>query len=843
MLHLSRWKTVLIWLIVFVAALGAAPNLFTDVSLPGWMPHKRVALGLDLQGGSYIVLKAERSDIVRKRLENTVASVRGRLREAGIRYTGLAGNGQTIQVRITDPNQIDRAVSVLTPLTAAATGAPDPDVTLSKGNDGQLTLQITGKAIGRSLSAALTQSVDIVGRRAVEAGGIDPVIETRGPDRLSVQVPGLADPQRFKDLLSQDGRLSFHLIDSSMSPQDAMSSTVPARSRIVYSQDDPPDAYLVERTEVLSSADLSDFQVEPGNDEDSSILTFRFNPESARRFAELTQNNVGRSFALLLDDQVIAAPDIREPVTGNRGEIPLNYSQEETEDLAAILRSGALPVTLTIVEERTIDPGLGAGSILSGLVAGLVGAVFVIGLMVAFYGILGVIAGAALVVNIMMILAVLSLSGAPLTLPGVAGMVLTIGIAVDATVLIYERIREEVKGGTHLDQAIGVGYSRAFMTVVDANITTLIAAAILFYLGSDAIRGFAVTLAIGILTTTFTAFLFTRPLLVAWVRHRRLKHLPKSVHTDLFDGTNIRFMGIRRYSFTALAALSLFSMLAVTTIGMNLGIDFTGGSVIEVRSKQGPADLEDIRSRLSQLNIGDIQARRLRDAANAIIRIEAQGGGENAEQSAITLVRSELADQYDFRRVEVVGPAVSGELTKTATLGVLASLAAILVYIWFRFEWQFAVGAIIATLHDVILTLGSFVVTGIEFNLTSIAALLVIVGYSLNDTVVVYDRMRENLKHFRRMPLPILIDASINQTLSRTILTSATTLLALLALYLFGGEVIRSFALVMLFGVAVGTFSSIYIAAPVLILFRLRPKTFDENEDGTTDEKSGKATV
>ncbi|OWK24191.1 hypothetical protein AJ87_25155 [Rhizobium yanglingense] len=206
-------------------------------------------------------------------------------------------------------------------------------------------------------------------------------------------------------------------------------------------------------------------------------------------------------------------------------------------------------------------------------------------------------------------------------------------------------------------------------------------------------------------------------------------------------------------------------------------------------------------------------------------------------------MRSELADQYDFRRVEVVGPAVSGELTKTATLGVLASLAAILVYIWFRFEWQFAVGAIIATLHDVILTLGSFVVTGIEFNLTSIAALLVIVGYSLNDTVVVYDRMRENLKHFRRMPLPILIDASINQTLSRTILTSATTLLALLALYLFGGEVIRSFALVMLFGVAVGTFSSIYIAAPVLILFRLRPKTLDEKEDGATDEKSGKATV
>jgi len=275
---------------------------------------------------------------------------------------------------------------------------------------------------------------------------------------------------------------------------------------------------------------------------------------------------------------------------------------------------------------------------------------------------------------------------------------------------------------------------------------------------------------------------------------------------------------------------------------MHLGVDFTGGSLIEARSKDGAADAEDIRSRLSELNLGDVEVKRLRDPASAMIRLQSQGGGDNAEQSAISLVRSELQDEYDFRRLEVVGPAVSGELARTATLGVLASLLAILIYIWIRFEWQFAIGAIIATLHDVILTLGFFVLTGIEFNLTSIAALLVIVGYSLNDTVVVYDRMRENLKRYTRMPLPILIDASINQTLSRTILTAATTLLALLALTLFGGEVIRPFALVMLFGVAVGTFSSIYIAAPVLILFRLRPKSYDD-EDETAGGTPGKATV
>jgi SecD/SecF fusion protein len=842
MLHFSRWKIVLVWLIVLAAAVVAAPNFVPDASLPSWLPHKRVALGLDLQGGSHIVLKLERSDLVRERLESTVASVRGKLREAGIRYTGLAGTDQTIQVRITDPNQVDHAIAVLTPLTHPAAGVTDPDVTLSKANDGQLTLQITGKAIDRSLAEALMRSVDVVGRRAIEAGGIDPVIETRGPDRLTVQVPGLADPQRFKDLLSQEGRLSFHLIDNSMSPEDAMGGNMPARSRIVYSEDDPPDAYLVERAQILSSADLRDFQIKPGASEDSSSLTFRFSPEGAKQFAELTQNNAGRSLAVLLDDQVIATPVVREPITVDTGLISLDYSPEEAEDLAAMLRSGALPATLTIVEERTIDPGLSASSIHSGLIAGIIGAVLVVGLMVALYGVLGVIAAAALAINLIMIIAILTLLGAPLTLPGVAGIVLMIGIAVDVSVLIYERIREEVRGGMRLDQAIRAGSSRAFRAVVDVNITTLIAAAILFYLGSDAIRGFAVTLAIGILTTAFSAFAFIRRLVLAWVRHRGLRHLPKSIHADIFDGTRIRFIGIRRYSFSALAALSLVSMLAVTTIGMNLGIDFTGGSVIEVKSKQGPADLEDIRARLSELNLGEVQVRRLRDASGAMIRVEAQGGGENAEQSAITLVRSELADQYDFRRVEVVGPAVSGELTKTATLGILGALAAIVIYIWLRFEWQFAIGAIVATLHDVILTLGFFVVTGIEFNLTSIAALLVIVGYSLNDTVVVYDRMRENLRRYPRMPLPILIDASINQTLSRTILTAATTLLALLALVLFGGEVIRSFSLVMFFGVAVGTFSSIYIAAPVLILFRLRPKAFDEDEDGAA-ERSGKAPV
>jgi SecD/SecF fusion protein len=305
-------------------------------------------------------------------------------------------------------------------------------------------------------------------------------------------------------------------------------------------------------------------------------------------------------------------------------------------------------------------------------------------------------------------------------------------------------------------------------------------------------------------------------------------------------------MGIRRYTFTISAALSIAAMIGFATVGMHLGVDFAGGSIVEVKAKQGAADTDDIRARLGDLNIGPISARRLGDTSSALIQLESQGGGENAEQSAITLVRDELGEDYDFRRVEVVGPAISGELTRAATLGVLASLLVILIYIWARFEWQFAVGAIVATLHDIILMLGLFVLTGLEFNLTSVAALLTIVGYSLNDTVVIYDRLRENLKRYHKMPLPILIDASINQTLSRTVLTAATTLLALAALSLFGGEVIRSFAFVMLVGVALGTFSSIYIAAPVLIVFKLRPDALDNDQDkkaAEPDSQSGNSAV
>jgi SecD/SecF fusion protein len=404
-------------------------------------------------------------------------------------------------------------------------------------------------------------------------------------------------------------------------------------------------------------------------------------------------------------------------------------------------------------------------------------------------------------------------------------------------VLIYERIKEERRNGRSVIQAIDSGFARALATIVDANVTTLIAAAVLFWLGTGPVKGFAVTLAIGIVTTVFTAFTFTRWLVAEWVKRWRPKELPWGL-TLIPPGTRIPFMGIRMWTFALSISLSLLSVVLFMTVDMNYGVDFKGGSIIEIRAKDGTADPGDIRARLSELNIGNVQVQEIGNQGDALIRVAAQEAGDNAEQSVVTKVRDELQNDYDFRRVETVGPTVSSELAKWGTIGVVVALGLILLYVWFRFEWQFAIGAIVATIHDIVMTIGFFVISGVEFNQSSIAAILTIVGYSLNDTVVVYDRIREDLRRYKKMPLPQLLNNAINETLSRTTLTSVTTTLALLALFIFGGEVIRSFTAAMLFGVVFGTYSSIFIAAPLLILFKLRP---GQAADEEKPAPSGKA--
>ncbi len=843
MLYFSRWKTVLIWLSVVLAFLYASPNVLppsTFASLPNWAPQNPLTLGLDLQGGSHILLRLERDDLIVDRIKTTRDDVRRLLREARIGYTGLSGSGRIVQVRIRNPADIEEARTTLQPLLEPVQaglfgGGVINELDFEEPEPGLFRYTLTNAGITYRVSSALTQSIEVVSRRVNELGTTEPVIQRQGTDRILVQVPGLGDPQRLKDLLGQTAHLTFQMVDQSVPVQEAIEGRPPAGTSVMYSTDDPPIPYLIEDRVIVSGENLTDAQASFDQRTNEPIVTFRFDTKGAQRFGQATQQNVGRLFAIILDGQVISAPQIREPILGGSGQISGNFTVQSANDLAVLLRAGALPATLTIIEERTVGPGLGADSIRAGEIAGIIGSILVLAFMLVAYGFLGIIANIALVVNVTIIIAVLSALGATLTLPGIAGIVLTVGMAVDSNVLIYERIREERRGGRSMIQAIDAGFSRAMTTIVDANVTTLIAAVILFYLGTGPVKGFAVTLAIGIGSTLFTAFTLTRWMIAEWVRRQRPKELPKAPVTIVPPDTKIPFMWLRKITFTGSAITLIASLALFATINMNYGIDFKGGTLIEVQTRQGePADIGSIRSRLGDLNLGDVQVQEFGTASDVLIRVEAQGGGENAEQSVVAKVRGELEADYDIRRVESVGPTVSGELARAGTIGVLVSLFAILIYIWIRFEWQFAIGAIAATTHDVILTIGFFVVTGIEFNLSSIAAILTIVGYSLNDTVVVYDRVRENLRRFKKLSLPALLDLSMNQMLSRTVLTSLTTVLALAALYIFGGEVIRSFTAAMIFGVVIGTFSSIFIAAPLLILFKLRPgKVFaDEKDEG-----------
>ena len=856
MLYFARWKTILIWLVVLAGVVVAAPNLVSQerlAGLPDWLPKRQMTLGLDLQGGVHLLLEIDRDDIVEERLRTVESDVRQYLREAGIGYTGLIRSDSSVRVRIRDAEQLAAARTALQPLTAPVNsglfgGGTVSEVAIEEPETGVLNIGLTDSGIDYRMSSAVAQSVEVVRRRIDELGTTEPTIQRQGSNRVLVQVPGEADPQRVKDLIGQTARLSFCMVDTSIPVQEAINGRPPATSEVLQSvEGDQP--YLVEIRELVSGESLTDSQAGFDQRTNEPIVTFRFDSRGAQAFGAATQQNVGRPFAIVLDNQVISAPVINEPILGGSGQISGSFTPQTANDLAILLRAGALPADLTVVEERAVGPGLGADSIAAGQFASIIGGLLVVVFMVVAYGQLGIIANIALVANVALIIATLTFLGATLTLPGIAGIILTMGMAVDSNVIIYERVKEERRQGRSLVQSLDAGFSRAMATVLDANMTTLIAAVILFYLGSGPVRGFAITLAIGIVTTVFTAFTLTRWLIAFWLRRAKPKEMPKGMVTLVPPDTKIGFMRWRKAAFGFSIVSSIAAIAMFFTMGLNYGIDFLGGSSIEVRAQSGAADVADVRERLGSLQIGEVQVQEFGSESDLLVRI---GSAEDdvTTQANVTAAQQELASDYEIRRVEVVGPTVSSELALAGTIGVLAAMAAMLVYIWLRFEWHFGLGAIASTLHDVILMIGFFVLFGIEFNLTSIAAILTIVGYSINDTVVVYDRVRENLRRYKKMPLIELLDLSMNQTLSRTVLTGITTLLALTALYLFGGEVIASFTLAMIIGIVVGTYSSIFIAGPMLVLFNLRPGALsldDGNErgsgttEGAIDQRPGTA--
>ena len=532
MLYFTRWKAAAILLTAFVVCLFAVPNFLSEKMVQSWpkWAQRHVVLGLDLQGGSHILLEVDSNAVRKEKLEGLRDDVRRVLRDVRAGYTGLVVRGNSVEVRIRDNSNLDQALTKLRELSLplggilSSTGQRSLDITTEPGNLVRLTL--TDPAILERVRQSVEQSIQIIERRVNELGTVEPLIQRQGVDRILVQVPGLQDPTRLKELLGKTAKLDFRMVDTAMPAEQALQGRVPPDDEILYSSTEPKTPYLIEKRVVVSGADLTDAQ--PGFDQRTSepIVSFRFNTSGARKFAQVTQENVGKPFAIILDNEVISAPVIREPILGGSGQISGSFTVQSANDLSILLRAGALPAPLTIIEERTVGPGLGADSIAKGKISSYVGAVMVIIFMLATYGLFGVFANIAVAINVAMIFGVLSLLNATLTLPGIAGIVLTVGIAVDSNVLIYERIREEVRGGRTPINAIDAGFTKALATILDSNITTFIAAAVLFYIGTGPVRGFAVTLGIGIITTVFTAFTLTRLIVATWVRWRRPQRVP-----------------------------------------------------------------------------------------------------------------------------------------------------------------------------------------------------------------------------------------------------------------------------------------------------------------------------
>jgi preprotein translocase subunit SecD len=528
MLFFSRWKAAAILLTAAIVCLFAVPNFFSENTVRTWpsWAQRHMVLGLDLQGGSSLLLEVDVNSVRKDRLQAIDEDVLRLLRQAHIQFTGRAIKGNGVEVRITRDTDVENALNKLRELSQPLGGVLGSNGQRSVDiveNGGLITLTPSDAAIAERVRQTVDQSIQIVERRVNELGLVEPVVQRQGLSRILVQVPGLQDPQRLIDILGKTAKMDFRMVDVSTTPEQALASHPPADSEILDGEGGAK--YVVEKRVLVSGGDLVDAQA--GFDQNGQpIVNFRFNSIGARKFAEVTAQNVGKPFAIVLDNKVLSAPVIREAIPGGAGQISGNFTVQSANDLAILLRAGALPAPLTVVEQRTVGPGLGQDSINAGEHAAYVGAALVVVFMLVTYGLFGLFANIAVAVNVAMIFGLLSLLGATLTLPGIAGIVLTVGIAVDSNVLIYERIREEVRAGRTAISAIDAGFTRALATILDSNITTFIAAAVLFYIGTGPVRGFAVTLGIGILTSLFTAFTLTRLIVAYWVRLWRPRTVP-----------------------------------------------------------------------------------------------------------------------------------------------------------------------------------------------------------------------------------------------------------------------------------------------------------------------------
>jgi len=671
------------------------------------------------------------------------------------------------------------------------------------------------------------RAIEILRNRIDSLGVAEPIIQQQGDKQILVQLPGVTDRDTALRVMGDVAQLEFRLVsDDADKLTQATGGTVPKGFDLRYTKDDN-EAVLLEDKAALTGEIIADASVD-FNQLNQPYITLDFTSKGSKEFGKFTQKNIGRRLAIVLDGTVLSAPTIQDAIWGN-GQISGRFSFDEASLLSLALRSGALPAPMHIEEERTIGPLLGKDSIEAGIRAAIIGGVLVIIFMLIYYLSAGIVSSIALIINLLILFGMMGLLNAlmpnqplTLTLPGIAGIILTLGMAVDANVLINERIREEIDGGRPLRTAINNGFNKALKAIIDSNTTTLIAAFMLFQFGSGPIKGFAVTLSIGLLVSLFTALFITRTLFNVLLEFKILKKLPmlRILHNVKIDFVSKRF--ICYIISIVLIVASIFTL--VQKKEKAYGIDFVGGQIQEFQF-QTPIKSDALREVLKIVGEEDAVIQQFDQFPGNVIIRTAKRKAEAHNILVNALNETFPNNPHEVLRIESVGPVVGKALQMAAIYAIVFALGGIMIYVGFRFRhFDFAAAGIIALLHDVFITLGILVMLNRQIDLLVVTALLTIAGYSINDTIIIYDRLRENLLSSKKQKLSDVINLSINQTLSRTILTTITTLLVVVTLFLIGGEVLNTFALCLMIGFIAGTYSTIFIASPLVLAWEKKKK-------------------
>jgi len=829
-------RGVIYVLVILLGLFSALPNLLpasAQQKLPEWYTQNQLSLGLDLQGGSHLLLTADTAPLFDKAFDDMRESLFKQFRDAGIRYQVQSAANHHLQFTLMANANAQKAWDILTAYRYSNEGKPQFAI---DRNDNVISVALTDEYKTALVNDAMARSVEVVRRRLDETGLVDPSISRQGDDGVLVQMPGVTDPSAIRDLLGTTAQMRFHWVTDGSQ-----------RTGVIRVPDMQGNTtYTLEKRVAMEGEHISDAQLAFDPNTGNPVVNFKLDSVGGSLFADMTRSHIGVPLAVVLDGKVITAPVIRAVIGAGGGEISGDFTANEAKELALLLRAGALPMPLHVIEERTVGPDLGSDAIEMGLTTGLIGAAMVLALMVVLYGRWGVIACTSLAINIGMLFGVLSVFGATLTLPGIAGIILTLGMAVDANILINERIKEESRRGKPAGTAIRAGFDKAWATILDSSLTTLIAVSLLFMFGSGPVKGFAITIGIGLFTSMFTAIAVTRMLISAVTRgkERQVLQFPGTGWFKRKAGTPINFLRGRVTGLCVSAFLSVASVVAFFTPGLQHGVDFTGGTLVEVSTQQVQVDA--LRSAFEANGIEGVSIQEFGNQGDYLIRVpvedspnKANAEGVNTEQSepdtssqvaqsgqvaAVKQVVQSLDEDATFPRVDMVGSKVSSGFADASILAVLIAGGGILAYLWLRFESHFALAATATIALDLTKTIGFFALTGLEFNLTAVAALLALIGYSINDKVVVFDRIREGFRMTPDKPIEEVLNSSITATLSRTVFTSLTTLLALLPMGIAGGASVASFALPMLFGIVIGTSSSIFVASPILYYLGKRRK-------------------